>query len=155
MKRPYWYYSYHNMMTRCYNEKSDFYARYGGRGITVCDAWKGNPKQFHADMGDRPKNMSIDRIDVNGNYEPSNCKWSSNSEQARNKSDSIFVKYKGELMHICKASELSGINIRTLKHRIRTQNRSEDNLFAPLMSSKERTMKSGLSRRNNKLMMVA
>jgi len=142
-------------MTRCYNEKSDFYARYGGRGITVCDAWKSNPKQFYADMGDRPQHMSLDRIDVNGNYEPSNCKWSTSTEQARNKSDSVFVKYNGELMHINKASELSGINIRTLKDRIRSQNRSSDNLFAPLMSSKERTKKSGLSRRNNRLMAVA
>jgi hypothetical protein len=155
MKKLYWFHSYNNMMTRCYNEKSKFYARYGGRGIIVCDAWKGNPQQFYADMGDRLKHMSLDRIDVNGNYEPSNCKWSDDTEQARNRSNSVFVKYNGELMHINKASELSGINIRTLKDRIRTQNRSGDYLFAPLMSSKERTIKSGLSKTNNRLLAVA
>lgn len=72
------------MFTRCYNKKVNNYHLYGGRGIKVCDRWS-NFQFFLDDMGFRPKNKTLDRINVNGNYEPSNCRWASKKEQGQNK----------------------------------------------------------------------
>jgi len=88
------YSRYKNMKKRCYNEKNHNYPNYGGRGITVCDRWM-EPNgmgfvNFCEDMGHRPSSKhSIDRINNDGNYEPSNCKWSTNSEQMKNQRRSL------------------------------------------------------------------
>ena len=71
------------MLERCTNPKKDNFADYGGRGIKVCDRWR-RYKNFLADMGKRPPGMTLDRIDVNGNYEAGNCRWATASEQRRN-----------------------------------------------------------------------
>jgi len=79
------YNSWDSMRQRCNNPKMTQYARYGGRGISVCPAWS-DFATFLADMGERPEGTSLDRIDNDGNYEPSNCRWATPIQQANNKS---------------------------------------------------------------------
>lgn len=83
---------YRAMINRCHNEKAANFRLYGERGIAVCDRWrfgeggKSGFECFHADMGDRPApDLSIDRRNNDGNYEPGNCRWATRSEQAKNR----------------------------------------------------------------------
>jgi hypothetical protein len=82
------------MKTRCQNPRSGSYQHYGGRGIQVCARWQ-KFENFLKDMGARPEGHQIDRIDVNGNYEPNNCRWVTQSVNARNKRDTKYATIDG------------------------------------------------------------
>lgn len=82
-----------SMLMRCNNPNVMGYKHYGGRGIKVCDRWSGELgfENFIKDMGERPDGTTLDRIDYNGNYEPSNCRWATTDEQANNRTDNIYI----------------------------------------------------------------
>lgn len=103
------YKAWSSMKQRCYNPKSSRYDRYGGRGIKVCDRWLNSFESFFDDMGKRPKGFSIERVDCDGDYEPSNCIWASAKTQAVNRSTSIFVKDDGQLKTVEQMAEKWGL----------------------------------------------
>lgn len=116
-KHPGEYNSWAQMRSRCNDPGANGYHRYGGRGITVCSRWS-SFGSFLEDMGQRPSGHSIDRIDVNGNYEPSNCRWSSSVEQALNTSRTQFITLNGETKPLVVWCDELGLNRSTVRVRL-------------------------------------
>lgn len=110
--------SYRNMISRCYNPNSTGYEAYGGRGIKVCDSWRESFYNFLHDMGSRPENTSLDRIDVNGDYELANCRWADTSTQANNKTGNVKLTYNGETKTVSEWAKSQGILPNTLQYRL-------------------------------------
>ena len=84
MSRSPEYNSWAGMLKRCYNPNNPSYKNYGGRGIKVCDRWRHSFINFYSDMGGRPSGLTLDRVDNDGNYEFSNCRWATDKEQNNN-----------------------------------------------------------------------
>lgn len=111
---------WHSMKQRCLNSKNRQYPNYGGRGITICDRWLNSFENFLADMGKRTSDKhSIDRIDNNGNYEPSNCRWATASEQCMNRRTNVFVEVDNIKMILEDACKLFDINSNTVGYRLK------------------------------------
>lgn len=113
------YYAWHNMKVRCLNPNDGRYKHYGARGIKICDRWLNSFDNFLSDMGPKPSaGHSIERIDVNGDYEPDNCKWATRNEQQNNTTQNRFIAYNGETLTLQQWSRRLGINHRTLHARL-------------------------------------
>lgn len=113
---------------RCGNPLCKRYADYGGRGITICDEWE---KDFTAFMEwalshGYEESLTIDRIDVNGNYEPGNCRWIPLKEQNSNKRNNHFITFNGETHTLSEWSEIRGIPLRTIYYRIKAHKTNEE-----------------------------
>lgn len=107
------------MKSRCTNPNNQDYALYGGRGIQVCERWLHSFENFLADMGHRPRPRStVERIDLNGHYCPENCRWASQREQTRNKSNNHRIEFRGESLTIAEWSERLGLPQRMIQDRI-------------------------------------
>lgn len=104
---------------RCYYKNNKRYGRYGGRGITVCERWRYSFENFYEDMGRKPTlKHSIDRIDNDGDYSPENCRWATNEQQWKNRSNTHKINFKGKILTIREWANLMNINYVTLKQRI-------------------------------------
>jgi len=112
------YRSWETMKARCCNESNPDYQRYGGRGISVCDEWNHSFEAFLRDMGERPKNTTLDRVDFNGDYRKENCRWATPSVQQRNKSTNRIVELGGVEMTLVELAEKTGVPYQRLHERI-------------------------------------
>ncbi len=121
------------MIDRCENPNNRRWAEYGGRGITICDRWRTDFAAFLLDVGARPSSKhSIDRIDVDGNYEPGNVRWATAKEQARNKTNNRMVQVGAECVSMAEACERSGIKYGTAMMRLRRGWSNEDAALTPV-----------------------
>lgn len=106
------------MKRRCYNPNTKYYADYGGRGISVCDEWlMYEPFKEWALSAGYEEGLSIERLNVDGDYTPENCKWIPLSEQNANKRISIRLEYRGRTYSIKELSKLTGLKERTIQAR--------------------------------------
>lgn len=113
------YKTWTHMIGRCYCKSDKKYPRYGGRGIVVCDKWRYSFETFLKDVGPRPgPGYSIDRINNDGNYEPSNCKWSNNKEQANNRSLCKQITINGITLNRTQWIERLGLNYNSVMSRL-------------------------------------
>ncbi len=130
MSRTPTYRSWEGMISRCYRKKDKSFDLYGGRGITVCDRWM-SFDNFFADMGTRTKKTTIDRIDVNGNYEPSNCRWATHSQQVNNRRNSVLYAFRGELLNANQLAKIGKLSSSSLVLRIKKFGNVEAAVFGP------------------------
>lgn len=105
------------MMSRCRNPRSHNYDKYGGRGIIVCPQWTSFEAFLH-DMGERPDGTSLERLDVNGDYEPSNCRWATQKEQCRNTRTNRYITACGVTRTLIEWAEVTGIKRGTIAYRL-------------------------------------
>lgn len=113
------YVVWQGMTQRCTNPNDSKYADYGGRGITICERWR-DFANFFADMGERPSpRHTLERKNNNSGYEPGNCCWATRKQQLRNRRNNHRVTFRGETLCLVEWAERTGININTLRKRLR------------------------------------
>lgn len=123
---------WHAMKCRCYNPNDKKYPRYGLRGIKVCDEWKNDFVKFNnwANSNGYTEGLSIDRINNDGNYEPSNCRWVTIVENSNNTSKNVFITHNGVTRTISEWSRCIGVSVDAIRWRIKKYGICE-NVFAP------------------------
>lgn len=118
--------SWDSMKQRCLNPKHKSYSDYGGRGVKVCKRWLESFENFLADMGEHPDGMTLERDEVDGDYEPSNCRWATSKEQGNNRRNSRHITMGGKTMTIAQWAEELGMSRQALRHRINSNWTEED-----------------------------
>lgn len=111
--------SYNHAKSRCYNQNDQKYPQYGARGIKMCERWLNDAAAFIADMGECPPRHTIDRIDPNGDYEPTNCRWATTHQQARTRTDNVIVTSDGVQMILKDYADIVGVNYKSLHAKIK------------------------------------
>lgn len=112
------FYTWKSMIQRCDNPKHTMYEYYGGRGVKVCDRWR-DFMMFVEDMGERPEDLTLDRLDSTKDYEPGNCRWADQETQSMNKKSSHLLTINGETKTIHVWAKENNIHPSTIKRRIR------------------------------------
>jgi len=121
-----------NMNNRCYCRGATAYERYGGRGISVCERWRGSFANFLADMGPKPfPEATLERIDNNGNYEPGNVIWASAKVQNNNKRNIIRLTFRGETRTLLAWCDILGVDPRLVRQRLKVGWDTETALLMP------------------------
>lgn len=136
MKGTSFYNVWRNMKKRCFLKTNEGYKDYGGRGITVCDRWlvfdnfkEDMYEEYLKHLKEYNKDTSIDRINVNGNYEPSNCRWATMEVQSNNKRNNVILEYNEEKHTVAQWARILNMSQETLYTRIFTQNMSIEDAF--------------------------
>jgi hypothetical protein len=114
------YHTWRSMKDRCYNPNTESFKNYGNRGITVCDEWRNDFLAFYTWSMSHgySDDLTIDRIDVNGNYEPSNCRWVNQFVQANNKRNTRYLVYRGERKSLAEWSRSTGFSRGLIADRV-------------------------------------
>jgi hypothetical protein len=125
------------LKSRCYNPNANGYDNYGDRGIVMCADWVNDFLQFYKDMGQRPsKNHSIERKDVNGNYEPGNCVWATSMEQGKNRRNNRPLTFNGETLILSEWARRVGFSTARIVMRLKRGWSVEKTLTTPLKQCK-------------------
>lgn len=109
--------SWCSMMQRCGESRPKFFKHYKGKGITVCDRWL-SFNNFLSDMGERPPNTTLDRIDNSKGYEPANCRWENHTHQANNRTNNLHITFDGITKTLAQWSRIVGVRYGTLHSRL-------------------------------------
>ncbi len=124
--------SWNNARLRCHSPNNKDFKHYCGRGIIMCPKWRKSFLAFLKDMGPCPEGYTLDRINPNGNYEKSNCRWAPREDQPRNQRRSIMITHNGETHSLLEWAKLTGISYSWLYHR----HRNKEPIFSPIKSHK-------------------
>lgn len=131
------YRRYYSMLDRCYNANCKTYNRYGGRGITVCDEWKNNFQAFYdwAISTGWSKELAIDRVNNDGNYEPSNCRWATDKMECRNRSSNKIIEFNNNKKCVAEWCEIYNVTQHVFYNRRRNGWSIEEALTTPPMKN--------------------
>lgn len=131
-----------HMRQRCNNPKKKDYPHYGGRGITVCEAWQSSFEAFLAHVGKKPSpKHSLDRIDVNGNYEPGNVRWATQQQQVENTRVVKMITIDGKTQSQAAWAREKGLSVGQISARIRSGWSQDEAILTPSVSGQKRHMK--------------
>lgn len=143
LKKTRLYSIWSQMKNRCFNQNAERYSDYGGRGITVCDEWKDDFKAFYdwSMSNGYSDNLTIDRINNDGNYEPSNCRWVDVLTQVNNSRHNHMIEYCGESHSMSEWSRILNIPYYLLRNRINVYGWDIEKAFTTPKSNRGRKPK--------------
>ncbi len=133
------YTSYNAMIKRCNNTSDSEFDNYGGRGIKVCEEW-GTFEGFYSSMGDRPHGTTLDRIDVNGDYTPSNCRWATALTQGNNRRNNHLVTANGKTQTIAEWARELGVSGTAILNRLNKGLSHDDSINTPFSTNEGLTI---------------
>jgi hypothetical protein len=133
-----------SIKTRCFNGNHHTYTEYGGRGITMCEAWKNDYKAFRtwALENGYGNELSLDRIDNSGNYDPTNCRWADNFTQSRNKRNNVLLTFNGKTMVVNDWVKETGLQRKTISRRLERGWAIEETLTTPAVVGANQKLRS-------------